>query len=336
MFEVRIQDAPHRCPEVDCPHSHAQFAVSITERIAVCVCSDGRRDPSACIASLVNQCINQPGLGFVVILIDNSERGSLLSIFATRLPADPRVICEHEPRAGIPFARNAAIRAAIRLRCNFLAYIDDDEVAPDRWLQTLHSNLIKSGADVIHGRLVRVPTLEAAVRQSRNYVPAEERIKRRRTAATNNVLFRAWLVTPPLNLMFDEALAQVGGSDTEFFMRANDAGATIVRSSQPPVFEIWDEQRETINFIMKRAWRCGASANYRYRKNRPAIVATSVLLARSAWRFAGGAAQCAVGSPLCLLASSKGTAMFRKGLSSLSFAAGCLTPYASLRPTKYY
>ncbi len=137
------------------------------------------------------------------------------------------------------------------------------------------------GAHVVQGDLIRVPTLDEAVERATNYTPCVPQTRRRYTAATNNVLFTASLLDPPFSLSFDEGLAMVGGSDTEFFMRAADAGVVIVRTTASPVFEVWDASRSTIAYVAKRAWRVGASTNYRYRKNRRAPVAIGILTSRA-------------------------------------------------------
>lgn len=307
----------------------------VRERVALCVCSNGRGSIAACLHSLLAQSISESSVSLSVILVDNTANGELGAMIPLSEPPS-RLLYTHEPRPGIPFARNAAVRTALQGGADYIAFIDDDEVAPQAWIQLLYSQLKESGADVVQGGLERVATLDEAIDHAQAYTPGTAKVRNRNTAATNNVLFKTWLVTGPNKLQFDEALAMVGGSDTEFFMRANDAGAKIVRASHPPVFEIWNGARETRNYAWKRAWRCGASTNYRYRKNRHAVVAASVLLARACERTIGGVVNCIRGVALYAFSRSKGESAIHKGISGLGFAAGCLTPYASVRPTTYY
>lgn len=304
-------------------------------RIAACVCSNGRGSVTSCLRSLLAQSISTPEVALSVILVDNTQAGELAAITpfsATRA----RPIYIHEPRPGIPYARNAALRAALELEADYIAFIDDDEIAPSAWIQALYAQIRSSGADVVQGSLKRVATLDDALAEAERYVPQRAKVRQRKTASTNNVLFKAWLVTSADALEFDQALARVGGSDTEFFMRANDAGAKIIRATHPPVFEVWSEKRDTNEYTSKRAWRCGASTNYRYRKNRHPVVAASVLASRATWRAVAGIAHCLKGAALYTFSRSRGTTALRKGISGLGFAAGCLTPYASIKPKTYY
>lgn len=304
-------------------------------RIVACVCSNGRGSVGACLGSLLAQSISSAEVTLSVILVDNTQSGDLKAVTpfsASRTAA----IYVHEPRPGIPYARNAALRAALQLGADYIAFIDDDEIAPRSWIQVLYSQIMVSEADVVQGSLRRVATLNNALSEAEKYEPALSKVRRRKTAATNNVLFKTWLVTGEQRLEFDEALARVGGSDTEFFMRAQDAGAKIIRATHPPVFEVWNENRDTSGYLSKRAWRCGASTNYRYRKNRHAGMAASILVSRASWRVIGGVAQCLKGVALYPLSRRQGAKALRKGISSLAFAAGCLTPYASIKPKSYY
>ncbi|MBU2532083.1 MAG: glycosyltransferase [Alphaproteobacteria bacterium] len=285
--------------------------------------------------SLLGQSVDSPALELAIILVDNTPGGELAGMIPL-YAASAKVHYIHEPKPGIPFARNAALRAAVQRGANYIAFVDDDEIAPRRWIQSLHAQIEKSGADVIQGGLRRVTTLDDAMAGAESYISARGKLRQRRTAATNNVLFKAWLVTGTLSLKFDEALAKVGGSDTEFFMRAHDRGAKIVRATHPAVFEVWSADRDASEYTLKRAWRCGASTHYRYRKNRHPAIAATVLFTRASWRAVGGIAGCLKGVAIYPFSKPSGAKAFRKAISSLGFAAGCLTPYASIKPETYY
>lgn len=293
-------------------------------RIVVCLCTTGRDTARACVAHLLRQTV-----GVSLVIVDNSAAGEAWrNLFDGDAPAHVRIV--HEPRAGIPFARNAALDEAKRLAATHIAFIDDDEIAPRTWVETLHSVMLAHGADVVQGPLLRAATVDDCIAMAAAYEPRPGKVRRRRTAATNNVLFKAGVVDHPGVRHFDTALAMLGGSDTEFFMRVADSGARIVRANTPPVFEAWDGERVDARYLRLRAWRVGASTNYRYRKNRNPAVAGAVLTSRALSSLTSGCLQCA-------------RAMFyrraeltTKGTASLYFGFGCLSPYFGVQPTKYY
>ena len=65
-------------------------------------------------------------------------------------------------KAGIPAARNAALEAAKSISPDWIAFIDDDEVAPRDWIARLHAVAVHYGADVTSGWVVQVETAAEA------------------------------------------------------------------------------------------------------------------------------------------------------------------------------
>lgn len=301
------------------------------ERIAICVCSNGRESLSHCLRAILRQ--ELPGAEWVrVVLIDNTSTGRLAARLAEEGLAS-EITAVHEPRPGIPMARNAALEAALAMDASLIAFIDDDEIVSADWLPSLHAVMIHAGADVVQGRLVQVEDFGEALEMAASHIPkTEARIRRRRTASTCNVLFQGWLIAPPLALRFDERL-MVMGEDSEFFMRASDAGATIVHTTAAPVFEAWPAERRTLASIRQRSWQGGAATNYRYRKNRSAVTAIGALVLRALWRAVTGGASIA-GSLFPGDATARASRR-EKGNARLFFALGCLGPYFGIRPGKY-
>src|SRR5690625_491856 len=124
------------------------------ERIAICVCSNGRESLIHCLRAILRQ--DLPGAAWVrVILIDNTSAGGLAARLAKEGLAGEITIV-HEPRPGIPMARNAALETALAMDASLIAFIDDDEIVSADWLPSLHAELVRSSADVVQGRLVQV------------------------------------------------------------------------------------------------------------------------------------------------------------------------------------
>src|SRR5690625_5077250 len=303
-----------------------------SERVAICVCSNGRDSLIQCLRAILRQ--DLPGAAWVrVILVDNTSTGGLAARLAEEgLAGEITVV--HEPRPGIPMARNAALEAALAMDASLVAFIDDDEIGSVDWLPSLHAVMVRADADVVQGRQVQVESFDEALARAASSAPEEQatKIRVRRTASTCNVLFRSWLLTQPNELRFDEAFAQMG-SDTEFFMRAADAGAIIIHTTAAPVFEAWPADRKTLTGIRTRSWQGGAATHYRYRKNRSAPIALGILLPRALWRAVTGSASLTAS----LLPGKDDARASRRerGNARLFFALGCLSPYLGIRPRKY-
>jgi len=86
------------------------------------------------------------GVSFEVLLVDDDPSGSALA--PLRALTDPRIVVIHEPRAGVANARNAGLRAA---RGELIAFLDDDEVAPETWLSELLRVQQAFTADAVFG-----------------------------------------------------------------------------------------------------------------------------------------------------------------------------------------
>jgi glycosyltransferase involved in cell wall biosynthesis len=129
--------------------SRRRAVLATAPHITVVVCTRERPDALArCLESLVAQ--QYPGFRILVVdnapVTDATER--VVRAIAGRFPVDYLV----EPKAGLSFARNTAVKAAPG---QITAWIDDDEVADPHWLaevaRALHEH---PGADVVSGVIV--------------------------------------------------------------------------------------------------------------------------------------------------------------------------------------
>jgi glycosyltransferase involved in cell wall biosynthesis len=273
-----------------------------------------------------------------VVVVDNSDIGEERGRVEALASQHGIITYVHEPRPGIPFARNAALEAALKSAPTWIAFIDDDEVAPCGWLAKLLQTAALSRADVVHGAVVRSHAAEidhlVGNWRPRHVVP---RAKRTRKAATNNVLFRAWIVAYPIGLRFDENMRESGGSDGEFFMRVADARAVMVRTDDAPVFEEKHSERETSSWMRKRAFRVGANCSYRYRKNRrPGIVAATLIVGRAAESSGRAFLRVLLSLLMIPVSRSRASSLAQKGMLDICFAWGCLAPYFGIKPKTYY
>jgi succinoglycan biosynthesis protein ExoM len=211
-------------------------------------------------------------------------------------------------------------------------------VAPPGWLSRLLQVAELTGADVVHGDVVSARAAEiAGLAASWRASDAPPKSRRANKAATNNVLFRPWIIADPVGLRFDERMHETGGSDGEFFMRVRDAGARMVRTGDAPVFEERSDERETPAHQRLRAFRVGANCNYRYRKNRrPGIVAALLILGRAVESSGRAALRASLSLPMLAVNRRRASSLAQKGVLDACFAWGCVAPYFGLRPKTYY
>lgn len=221
------------------------------EQVMVAVCTRQRpRSLARLLESLARHVPNVP-----VIVVDNDPAGSARTIVeASRIPA--RYV--HEPKIGIPHARNAALEATPRSAV--IAFVDDDETVGPGWLAALLSARQKTGAELVTGP-VRVCYEDAVPRWVRHggfferpeYVDGTEL----EYAATNNLLMGPEVRAA--GLRFDERLALTGGSDTLLACQARDQGLRIVWAANAVVTEHVPAWRAHVGWLCRRAYRMGTT-----------------------------------------------------------------------------
>lgn len=239
----------------------------------------------------------------------------------------------HEPRPGIPFARNRALEVADERGVEALAFIDDDETASRGWLAALLAALQRSGAPAATG-----PALSELPPQAARWAAASGVFDYPRHpdgalvpwAYTHNVLLRldAWRAC---GLWFDERLAFSGGSDTHFFRRFVAAGHRIVWADDAIAHEWYPASRTTLRWVLQRSFRIGVTDAWIERDLRrrglPAAGPAALLLrsgryaARGPWRLLRG-----LGRPTGAMVS---------GLWDLARAAGLVAGLCGGRYEEY-
>jgi glycosyltransferase involved in cell wall biosynthesis len=293
-----------------------------------------------CLASVLSQHLNAARLRMQVLLIDNNPEPEARPIYDELCAGGRGGGYVHCAEPGIPVARNAAIAAALRIGAVYIAFLDDDEVAPEHWLTSLLAALIASGADAVQGGVrprsandaTDLAGRDGSVETSGN----KPGWKACESLATCNVLFKARLVEPPLSLRFDESMRFTGGSDREFFMRARKRGASLALAQGADVLEDVHAERQSLGYQAARAFAAGSNYFERMTRNEPAVVAAARIAARAADRGVTGMVRLIAAAALLLALQPRAARrQWRKGCASLCFATGCVTPIAGVRAYPY-
>ena len=193
-----------------------------------------------------------------LVIVDNDQQPSARPI-ADQLAAeaDFPVVYVHEPRAGVANARNAAMAKAAGA---LIAFLDDDEEAPEGWLQALLEAGTRFEADVVFGPVrARAP---AAVRH-RAYLerffsrlgPREAGVIPEYYGCGDSLVRRAALPDPIKP--FSEIRNQTGGEDDLLFAQMREAGARFVWAPDAYVFEDPAPERLSLGYTLLRAFAYG-------------------------------------------------------------------------------
>jgi succinoglycan biosynthesis protein ExoM len=203
------------------------------------------------LLSLRSQVISDPQLNMHILVVDNDAAGSGQETFRSVLEGSPipaRYVCE--PGRGIGNARNRALRESAGM--DYIAFIDDDEMATPEWLQNLYQTMRRSQADIVTGP-VTPKFLEAPqwiVQGGFFRMNPQATGNTVEFVATNNVLFRAELAT---RYKFDSRFDATGGEDTHFFMRVKRDGHRLVWCQEAEVIETVPGHRTKVKWMLQRA-----------------------------------------------------------------------------------
>jgi len=231
-------------------------------RVAICVATFRRPEGLArLLEALAGQVpADARDLAIAAVVVDNSpERSAAAQVesAAAHLPLPLHYVSE--PRRGISFARNAALERAASLGCDFVAFIDDDEVPAARWLAALLAAQHRSGATAVVGAVKPVlpPQTPQWLVAGRFFeCPVFADGAEMRDGLTGNVLLDLGRLRA-LGIGFDHRFALTGGEDTMLFRDLLDAGGRIVFAADAVVYETVPPSRTRLAWLLRRWYRTG-------------------------------------------------------------------------------
>jgi glycosyltransferase involved in cell wall biosynthesis len=233
-------------------------------KVAISALTYRRPEPLRQLLASISALQRPQACELFLIIVDNDPEASATDL-VQRTPTSWPVHYFHEPRRGIPVARNRALREARALGIDLLCFIDDDEVPDTAWLDCLVSKWRASDANLIGGPVEVLPAPHGASvwqrfvnaglaerMRRKNRRTNEAAMKGRRfTVVTNN-----WLGELPFfaerDLTFDETLLVTGGSDTMFHAHAKRGGAVTAWAADAVVREAMPLDRLTLRYQLRR------------------------------------------------------------------------------------
>jgi succinoglycan biosynthesis protein ExoM len=222
--------------------------------LTVAICTFRRPSIVVALRSLARQSL--VGVAVTVLVVDNDDSPSAGGMVAeaARLFG---LTCHylHVPGRNISIARNACLEAC---HDDWLAFLDDDEIASSNWLKALLARVSPMVAAVFGPvRATYLPGQPDWMVQgdfhSFNVVRVHGRIL---TGYTSNVLIN--MSHPAIRgRRFDLALGRSGGEDTQFFKAVYDVGGQLETSPDAVVEEIVVPERASFVWLLRRRFRSG-------------------------------------------------------------------------------
>jgi len=229
--------------------------------------------------------------GFDLILVDNTPDATAAdSIAALRLvcPKTINLISLHEPAAGVANARNCAMRA---VQTDLVAFLDDDQSAPESWLERLIANHKRFPATVTFGPVLTVLP-EGQTRHEAYFLdffardPGLETGYIEASFGCGNALID-FSKAPGSAPWFDTEMNEIGGEDDVFFEQIRDVFGRFAWAADAPVSEHPPADRVTLTYTLKRAFSYGQAPITMARHDSPWNIHVIAF-----WMFVGTAKAC--------------------------------------------
>ena len=264
-------------------------AHAVSKRIDICVCTFRRPQLADTLRSLAKLRVPD-GYATAILVADNDDIPSARSLVGTlveELGVPMRYL--HCPARNISLARNACLDAS---SAEFVAFIDDDEIATPDWIDHLVKTAERDGSDVTLGP-VRARYGDDAPDWMRlgeflSTYPVWVR-GRIQTGYTCNVLLRR--TSPSIaGRRFSLARGQTGGEDTQFFDEVFRLGGALSFASDAWVEESVPSARASFRWLARRRFRVGQTHGHLLRDKRGPLGRAGQLAlaaAKAGYCFAG-------------------------------------------------
>lgn len=232
-----------------------------TDHICVCICTYKRPELLRQLLGKLEQQRTEDSFSYSIVVVDNDMHESArktVETFAMNSVIPTRYLVEKQQN--IALARNMGVKYA---KGEFLAFIDDDEIPIDDWLQRMRLTILQYGVDGVLGPvkpIFEIPPPNWLIKAGVFDRPCDKTgavIDWRKTG-TGNVLARQG-VFEAIEGPFNEQLGS-GGEDTDFFRRATEAGMVFVWCEEAHAYEVVPVERTRLPFQLKRALMRGKAS----------------------------------------------------------------------------
>ena len=199
--------------------------------------------------------------GFRIIIVDNTpEQTAKLAIKALRAacPVSIELCVLHEPSPGVANARNKAME---HVKTELIAFLDDDQTAPNDWLASLIRAHEKYPAAIVFGPVwTRLPdeTIANAAYFKQFFArdPGLPTGFIDESFGCGNALIERSKIPGALP-WFNTKMNETGGEDDLLFDRVRLAGGTFAWAAEAPVWEHPPLSRVRLGYTLRRAFSFG-------------------------------------------------------------------------------
>ncbi|WP_420317651.1 glycosyltransferase family 2 protein [Ekhidna sp.] len=185
-----------------------------------------------------------------------------------------------EKSNGLDIVRNRALKEAMNLNCDYLAFIDDDETADSDWIINLYETAQNYHAEIVAGYVkYLLPKNTPEWMQLPGFYNKEPRVtgSERKIIGAGNVLINLKRIAY-YDVWFRSEFRFSGGEDTFFFQELINKGCKAVHCQEAITFEEVPQSRATISWLYERSFMFGYVKAQRYFLSKKPLVANLSLI----------------------------------------------------------
>jgi len=164
-------------------------------------------------------------------------------------------------KQGIPQSRNLFLKYVRNHASKYAGFLDDDCIVPKKWLKNMIRFIKKTNTDIAGGPQFHLVKNKFYLKLFKLLEPNRKHEEEVTWVATNNSFFKS-IILKKNNIVFDEKMKNIGGSDQLFFKNLNYIQFKCMWNLKSPVIENIQINRENIYWFLKRNLRYGYSGNY--------------------------------------------------------------------------
>ena len=158
----------------------------------------------------------------------------------------------------IPNTRNIFLLKIKNKNLDYVGFLDDDCKISRNWVYLMTNFITKYKCDIVGGPQYHKVTNLKYKKLYNILEPPNKNKQNIRWVATNNCFFKKKILDKT-NLLFNQNLKNIGGSDQLFFRKLKKKGFSIMWNSKASIEEYLQVDRENYIWFLKRNFRYGYS-----------------------------------------------------------------------------
>ena len=158
----------------------------------------------------------------------------------------------------IPNTRNIFLLKIKNKNLDYIGFLDDDCKINRNWVYLMTNFITKYKCDIVGGPQYHKVTNLKYKKLYNILEPPNKNKQNIRWVATNNCFFKKKILDKT-NLLFNQYLKNIGGSDQLFFRKLKKKGFSIMWNSKASIEEYLQVDRENYIWFLKRNFRYGYS-----------------------------------------------------------------------------